>query len=236
MGAFVLTSENYYSQEANKEYLSVSQYKQFVGTYGRRGCEFTALEELNGRWQQKKNSGMMIGSYVDSYVEGTLDKFKQENPEIFKKDGTLKADFTKAEQVIARIERDPFFMSTLAGEKQVIMTGELFGAKWKIKIYRSGELEVVSIKDRVARTELMIEHIDAMLEVYKKDCNRSPEGQRRYRVIYWMYLSEDESKTAEDIAEMENVVVRTVFRDIKTAYEELAVLFFGIDGVRFSEQ
>lgn len=103
-------------------------------------------------------------------------------------------------------------------------------------IYRSGELEVVSIKDRVARTELMIEHIDAMLEVYKKDCNMSPEGQRRYRVIYWMYLSEDESKTAEDIAEMENVVVRTVFRDIKTAYEELAVLFFGIDGVRFSEQ
>lgn len=103
-------------------------------------------------------------------------------------------------------------------------------------IYRSGELEVVSIKDRVARTELMIEHIDAMLEVYKKDCNRSPGGQRRYRVIYWMYLSEDESKTAEDIAEMENVVVRTVFRDIKTAYEELAVLFFGIDGVRFSEQ
>ena len=103
-------------------------------------------------------------------------------------------------------------------------------------IYRSGELEVVSIKDRVARTELMIEHIDAMLEVYKKDCNRSPEGQRRYRVIYWMYLSEDESKTAEDIAEMENVVVRTVFRDIKTAYEELAVLFFGIDGVRFSEK
>ena len=103
-------------------------------------------------------------------------------------------------------------------------------------IFRSGELEVVSSKDRVARTELMIEHIDAMLEVYKKDCNRSPEGQRRYRVIYWMYLSEAESKTAEDIAEMENVVVRTVFRDIKTAYEELAVLFFGIDGVRFSEQ
>ena len=44
------------------------------------------------------------------------------------------------------------------------------------------------------------------------------------------------NETAEDIAEMENVVVRTVFRDIKTAYEELAVLFFGIDGVRFSEQ
>lgn len=154
MGVFVLTSENYYSQEANKEYLSVSQYKQFVGTYGRRGCEFTALEELNGRWQQKKNSGMMIGSYVDSYVEGTLDKFKQENPEIFKKDGTLKADFTKAEQVIARIERDPFFMSTLAGEKQVIMTGELFGAKWKIKMdsYLPGTA-IVDLKVMASLTE-----------------------------------------------------------------------------------
>lgn len=103
-------------------------------------------------------------------------------------------------------------------------------------IYHSGELEVVSIKDRVARTELMIEHIDAMLEVYKKDCNRSLESRRRYRIVYWTYLSEDESKTADDIAEMENVAVRTVFRDIKIAYEELAVLFFGIDGVKFSEQ
>ena len=63
MGAFVLTSENYYSQEANKEYLSVSQYKQFVGTYGRRGCEFTALEELNGRWQQDRKSTRLNSSH-----------------------------------------------------------------------------------------------------------------------------------------------------------------------------
>ena len=30
-----LTSENYYSQEANKEYMSVSGYKGFAGTYGK---------------------------------------------------------------------------------------------------------------------------------------------------------------------------------------------------------
>ena len=71
MGAFVLTSENYYSQEANKEYLSVSQYKQFVGTYGRRGCEFTALEELNGRWQQNKNSGSAATLTATSRVRWT---------------------------------------------------------------------------------------------------------------------------------------------------------------------
>ena len=27
-----LTNENYYSKEANEEYLSVSQYKDFMGT------------------------------------------------------------------------------------------------------------------------------------------------------------------------------------------------------------
>lgn len=31
----VLTAENYYSQEANEEYMSVSQFKDFCGTYGK---------------------------------------------------------------------------------------------------------------------------------------------------------------------------------------------------------
>ena len=35
----ILTQENYYSKEANQEYLSVSQYKDFCGTIGRVGCE-----------------------------------------------------------------------------------------------------------------------------------------------------------------------------------------------------
>lgn len=42
----LLTSENYYSREANEEYLSVSQYKDFMGTYGKPGCEEYALAKL----------------------------------------------------------------------------------------------------------------------------------------------------------------------------------------------
>ena len=41
----VLTAENYYSQEANEEYMSVSQFKDFCGTYGKMPCEFTAMEK-----------------------------------------------------------------------------------------------------------------------------------------------------------------------------------------------
>ena len=49
-----LTSENYYSQEANQEYMSVSGYKDFAGTYGKMPCEFYGMEKLNGRWQDEK--------------------------------------------------------------------------------------------------------------------------------------------------------------------------------------
>ena len=31
----ILTAENYFSKEADREYLSVSQYKNFMGTIGR---------------------------------------------------------------------------------------------------------------------------------------------------------------------------------------------------------
>lgn len=102
----VLTAENYYSQEANEEYMSVSQFKDFCGTYGKMPCEFTAMEKLKGRWEEPKSKALMVGSYVDSYFEGTLYTFKKKNPDLFKRDGSLKAEFVKADEIIQRIERD----------------------------------------------------------------------------------------------------------------------------------
>lgn len=146
----VVPVENYYSKEANKEYMSVSQYKDFAGTYGKMACEFSAIEKLEERWAQKKTAPLLVGSYVDSYFEGTLDEFKKANPEIFTQKGELKANYKQAERIIARMERDPLFMQYMSGEKQVIMTGELFGAEWKIKIdsfVRGIEFAADCIKD-----------------------------------------------------------------------------------------
>lgn len=130
----VLTAENYYSKEANKEYMSVSQYKDFAGTYGKMACEFSAIEKLEERWAQKKTTPLLVGSYVDSYFEGTVGEFKKETPEIFTQGGGLKAPYIQADKIIERMERDPLFMMYMSGKKQVIMTAELFGTKWKIKI------------------------------------------------------------------------------------------------------
>jgi hypothetical protein len=92
------------------------------------------MAEIRGEYKQPMTTALLVGSYVDAYFEGTLDKFKEEHPEIFKKDGTLKADYIQAEQIIERIEADELFMAFMSGRKQVIKTATLFGAPWKIKI------------------------------------------------------------------------------------------------------
>lgn len=152
-----LTAENYYSQEANKEYMSVSQFKDFFGTYGRLGCEFTAMEKLEERWEEEETTALLVGSYVDAHFEGTLERFKAEHPNIFKKTGDkgLLKDYVKAEEIIARIERSEYFMKYMSGQKQVIMTGELFGAKWKIKIDSYiPNVAIVDLKVMASITEL----------------------------------------------------------------------------------
>lgn len=152
-----LTAENYYSEAANYEYMSVSQFKDFVGTYGRRGCEEMALAKLRGDYQEEETTTLLVGSYVDAYFEGTLDTFKEEHPDIFKKTGDkgLKADYLQAEEIIRRIERDELFMEYMSGDKQVIMTGELFGVPWKIKVdsYLDG-IAIVDLKVMASLTKL----------------------------------------------------------------------------------
>lgn len=129
-----LCAENYYSSVANYAYMSVSVFKDFFGTYGKAACEEQALAKIKGTWVEEKSTALLVGSYVDAYFEGTLEEYKLANPQIFKKDGGLKAEYLHADTIIRRIERDPYFMKTLSGEKQVIMTGEIGGAPWKIKM------------------------------------------------------------------------------------------------------
>lgn len=134
MSEFILTPETYYSKEADQRYMSVHQYLSFVGHLGVVGCEAKAMAILKSEWEEPTTTAMLVGSYVDSYFEGTIDAFKSEHPECFTQKGELKASFKQAEKMIARCEKDTYFMSTLEGEKQVIMTGYLFGCEWKIKM------------------------------------------------------------------------------------------------------
>lgn len=126
--SMILTTENYFSERANQEYMSVSQFKAF------EKCEAAALAELHGTYKREKSTALLVGSYIDAYFEGTVDVFKAQNPEIFTKNGTLKAKYRKAEDIIHRIENEPAFMKMLSGQKQVVKTGLIDGIPVKIKM------------------------------------------------------------------------------------------------------
>lgn len=123
-----LTNENYFSVEAQMHYMGVSQFKAF------EECQAAALAEVTGNYEREITTSLLVGSYVDAYFEGALDSFKENNPKLFKRDGTLKSDYLKAEEIIKRIEQDDFFMQYMSGEKQVIMTGEIEGVPIKVKV------------------------------------------------------------------------------------------------------
>lgn len=130
-----LTKKNYFSPEMNKAYFSVSQFKAF------ERCSASALAEINGEYEREETTALLVGSYVDAYFDNTLEQFKQDHPEIFKKDGTLKAEYIQANSIIQRIEKDPLTMEYLTGRKQVIMTGEICGVPVKIMmdVYKKGK-------------------------------------------------------------------------------------------------
>lgn len=167
----ILTNDNYYSNIANQEYMSVSQYKAF------RKCEAAALAELRGEWVRPKTTALLVGSYVDSWFEGTLKEFKEQNPEIFRKTragDVLRADFLQAEEIIARVQKDPMFMRYMGGKKQEIRTAELFGTKWKIKIDSLHPDKIVDLKVMRSLERIMgksfVEHwgYDLQMAIYNK--------------------------------------------------------------------
>ena len=127
MAKLKLTDANYYSQEANWQYMSASQFKSF------KKCERAALAELLGVWGRKESLALLVGSYVDAYFSNELEQFKADHPEIFKKDGTLKADFEKAHTICERLNQDELARLLLSGKHQTIKTGKIAGVPYKAK-------------------------------------------------------------------------------------------------------
>ncbi len=97
----------------------------------------------------------------------------------------------------------------------------------------TGELFVESIKKSVARTQIIMTHVIDMMGLYEIYCLRStkPEDGRRYRVIEKLYIM-DNPMSIKEIASMEGIDDRTVYKDVDAACEKLSALIFGIDGIR----
>lgn len=126
-----LNSDNYYSQEANREYFSVSQFKSMMQ------CEAAEMAKLKGEYTEPYSNALTVGSYTHAAFESdaAFNSFcEQEREAIFKNRGGKYADFEQADRMIETLKNDEFAMFALTGEKEQIFTGHLFGADWKIKV------------------------------------------------------------------------------------------------------
>lgn len=136
-----LTKYNYFSPENARRYMSVSQFKTFLE------CPERMAAEAMGLYVRKPSKDMLMGSYVDAALTDDLDAFMGEHPEIFKKDGSLKAEFVQCETIVRRVKQDPLFMAFIdAPVKQQILTGWIGGHEWKVKIDALHENMIVDLK------------------------------------------------------------------------------------------
>ena len=135
-----LTSKNYFSPRANRLYFSASQVKQF------KKCEAQAMAEIRGKYIRPASTALMVGSYVDAALTGDLDKWLDDHPETRKKDGSLKAEFVQAHEMVQRAWSDHVFKEYLKGRHQAIMTGKIFGVPFKCKFDALRDDRIVDLK------------------------------------------------------------------------------------------
>lgn len=122
-----LTQDNYHSLAANLDYMSRSQYTGFVYE-----CEAKAMAKLADVWVDVPTTAQEVGQYVHSWNAGTQEEFRANHPSMFTKALALRSEYLLANTMIDCLQKDPFVMSYLDGEKETIMTAELYGAPWKI--------------------------------------------------------------------------------------------------------
>lgn len=123
----IVTEANYFSSECEWYYTGSSQIKSFMK------CEAATMAKLKGEWKEETSPALLASSYIDAYFSGTLDIFKEQHPEMFKKDGTLYATYANLDDIIAQTEKDDMFVKYLKGQNQVIFTGQISSVPVKIK-------------------------------------------------------------------------------------------------------
>ena len=96
------------------------------------------------------------------------------------------------------------------------------------------EVIIESIKRSATRTAVIVSHIETMFELYEAYCGNSTNREiemRRYEVVWDMYMA-DNTLSAKEIANKQNISTRNVYEDIKVATERLSALIFGVDGLK----
>ena len=62
------------------------------------------MNQKTGAYTKAVSYTHLIGSFVDSYFEGTLSEFIENHPAIFTRKNELRSEFRKANEIITRVK------------------------------------------------------------------------------------------------------------------------------------
>ena len=124
-----LTPQTYFSIEADREYMSVSQYKQF------KNCESKALYNIEQPDTTYKPQ-FIEGKLFEELVAGDPKLFMAQHPEMISSRGPtagqLKSEFQRVANAAEKFNSQKFFKDIINKcEKQIILTGEICGVPVK---------------------------------------------------------------------------------------------------------
>lgn len=136
---FILTSDNYYSTEADKIYCSASQYKDIIGFPMKPGCEARAMAKINGEYVEETTKALLMGSLLDALWENDDPEYIiQRFPDCVSSRGAtkgqLKAEYQDVVAMYQMTLKQEKFCAYMSGDKQTIMTGTIADLPFKIKI------------------------------------------------------------------------------------------------------
>ena len=163
-----LTQDNYHSIATNLEYMSLSQYVGFVYE-----CEAKEIAKLSDGWVDVPTTAQEVGQYVHSWNAGTQAEFRANNPSMFTKSKTLRSEYLLANIMIECLQGDPFVMFYLEGEKETIMTAELYGVTWKVmaNVLSSERRQIIDLATTRSITEKVWDEVTrkklSFVEAYK---------------------------------------------------------------------
>lgn len=142
-----LTRDNYYSAEADWEYMSCSQFQAW------NECEARELAKLQGRWVDEEKEAFLVGNYFHTHFESSEahKQFCDEHFDQIYKTKTIKgkggepdtvvvtgkyAAYEQADKMIAAAESDELIklLIDMPGENEKIMSGKIFGVPWRIRL------------------------------------------------------------------------------------------------------
>lgn len=180
--------------------ITQSQIDQIVSIAGREAVKSFRAEQVKAERKQAREQDKV------RKTKKMLSSYRR-----IKASLSEEAEFTEEEQVELRWK---FIQDLMGNVKNPVSRSEM------------------TIKDTEKRRQedlYCIYRIDKAIDMYRKECELSAneEARRRYRELSMMYLDE-RSYTVQEIADIEQISDKTVYKDLGIACGIVAVYLLGI--------